>query len=405
MCLVDDAQWLDEASALTLGFVARRLLAESVLLVFAVREPPAGETLPDLPELPITGLPDRESRTLLESVVTGRLDHRVRDRILGESRGNPLALLELPRGLAPAEMAGGFVSPAAGPCRARSSRAFSGAFKTLPVEARRLLLTAAADPVGDVTLLRRAAERLGIDVDAAAAQADTSELVTLGTRVRFRHPLVRSAVYGAASPSERQEAHRALGESIDAEVDPDRRAWHRAQAAPGPDEDVAEELERCAVRAQARGGIAAMAAFLERATALTPEPNRRADRALDAAQAKLQAGAFEPAAALIVMAEAGTPRRSQGRSDRFAQRRDRVRAEPRQRSDCAAARRRRQARAARRRTGAGDILGRCSGGDLRRPSGARPGASGGWRSGAGRAAGAVASVVRQAAGRSRRSSY
>ena len=313
-----------------MGFVARRLLAESVLLVFAVREPTPGKTLAGLPELPVPGLPERESRTLLDSVVTGRLDQRVRDRILGESRGNPLALLELPRGLAGADMAGGFVGPDAGPLSSQIEQGFLRRLQSLPVEARRLLLTAAADPVGDVTLLRRAAERLGIDVDAAAAQADASELITLGTRVRFRHPLVRSAVYGAASLSERQEAHRALAESIDADVDPDRRAWHRAQAASGPDEDVAVELERSAERAQARGGIAAVAAFLERSAVLTPDPARRSQRAVEAAQAKLRAGAFESAAALLAIAAGRTPRRAQARADRPSARPDRVRAEPRQ---------------------------------------------------------------------------
>ncbi|WP_199237346.1 helix-turn-helix transcriptional regulator [Kribbella antiqua] len=305
VCLIDDAQWLDNASALTLAFVARRLLAESVMLVFAVREPTPEKTLAGLPELPVKGLHDRDSRTLLDSVVTGPLDQRVRDRIVAEARGNPLALLELPRGWTAAEMAGGFGGLQARPLSGQIEREFLRRVESLPAETRHLMVTAAAEPVGDGRLLRRAADFLGIDVDAAAS--DASELMTLDSRVRFRHPLVRSAVYRAASLTDRQNAHRALAESIDADVDPDRRAWHRAQAAPGPDEDVAVELERSAERAQARGGIAAVAAFLERASELTQDPARRSQRALEAAQAKFRAGAFEPAAALLATARAGQP--------------------------------------------------------------------------------------------------
>ncbi|MCT9078300.1 ATP-binding protein [Streptomyces fulvoviolaceus] len=305
VCLVDDAQWLDRASALTLAFVARRLLAESVVLVFAVREPSAGEALGGLPELPVTGLTERDSRTLLDSVVTGPLDQRVRDRIVAEARGNPLALLELPRGLTAAEMAGGFGRPDAWPLSSQIEQGFLRRVQSLPAATQRLLFTAAAEPVGDATLLRRAAERLGIDVDAAASHTDAADLITLGTSVRFRHPLVRSAAYRAAGPTDRREVHKALAEATDAQLDPDRRAWHLAAAASEPDETVAAELERSASRAQARGGIAAAAAFLQRAAALTQDPARRAERAVDAAQAKLHAGAFEPAAALLATAEAG----------------------------------------------------------------------------------------------------
>ncbi|MEU0075851.1 AAA family ATPase [Streptomyces sp. NPDC006332] len=305
LCLIDDAQWLDRASALTLEFVARRLLAESVVLVFAVREPNADEALGSLPELFVTGLTKHDSRTLLDSVVTGPLDQRVRDRIVAESRGNPLALLELPRGLTAAELAGGFGRPDASPLSSQIEQGFLRRVQSLPAETRRLLFTAAAEPVGDVTLLRRAAERLGIDADAAASHADAAELITLGTRVRFRHPLVRSAAYRAAGPNDRREVHKALADATDTQLDPDRRAWHLAAAASGPDEMVAAELERSAGRAQARGGIAAAAAFLQRSATLTQDPARRAHRAVDAAQAKLHAGAFEPAAALLATAEAG----------------------------------------------------------------------------------------------------
>jgi hypothetical protein len=266
VCLVDDAQWLDRVSAQTLEFVARRLLAEPILLVFAVREPSPGETLAGLPELLVTGLTERDSRTLLDSVVTGPLDERVRDRIVAETRGNPLALLELPRGLTAAELTG-FGSPDAQPLSSQVEQEFLRRVESLPAEAQRLVFTAAAEPVGDGTLLRRAAERLGIDVDAVVSHPDLTELITLGTRVRFRHPLVRSAAYRAASPNDLREVHQALADATDAELDPDRRAWHMARATAGPDETVAAELERSAGRARARGGVAAAGALRQRAHA------------------------------------------------------------------------------------------------------------------------------------------
>jgi DNA-binding CsgD family transcriptional regulator len=305
VCLVDDAQWLDQASALTLAFVARRLLAESVLTVFAVREPAPEQALAGLPELTVKGLLERDSRTLLDSVVSGPLDRRVRDRILVEARGNPLALLELPRGSTAAELAGGFGNPEARPLSSQIEREFLRRVESLPADSRRLVITAAAEPVGDVRLLRRAAQRLGVDLEPAVSGA--SELLTIGATVSFRHPLVRSAAYRAASPDERREVHHALASSIDPEIDPERRAWHRAQAAAGPDEIVAGELEDSAERAQARGGIAAVAAFLERASELTQDPVRRSQRALQAAGAKFRAGAFEPAAALLATATDGPP--------------------------------------------------------------------------------------------------
>ena len=303
VCLVDDAQWLDRVSAQTLAFVARRLLAERVGLVFAVRAASDEHELAGLPEQVVGGLSDGDARALLDSA-TGRLDERVRDRIVAETRGNPLALLELPRGLTPAELAGGFALPDAAPLASQIEQSFLRQLQPLPVETRRLLLTAAAEPVGDVTLLWRAAERLGIGADAAAP-AEAAGLIELGTRVRFRHPLVRSAAYRAAGGSELQEVHRALADVTDPDLDPDRRAWHLAHAAVGPDEEVAAELERSAGRAQARGGLAAAAAFLERATMLTTEPAHRAQRALTAAQAKHQAGAPDAALELLATAKAG----------------------------------------------------------------------------------------------------
>jgi DNA-binding CsgD family transcriptional regulator len=304
VCLVDDAQWLDRVSAQMLAFVARRLLAERVALVFAVREPCDEHELAGLSEQVVAGLGDRDARALLDSAVAGRLDERVRDRIVAEAHGNPLALLELPRGLTPAELAGGFALPDASPLASKIEQSFLRQLQPLPVETRRLLLTAAAEPVGDVTLLWRAAERLGIGADAATP-AEAAGLIELGAQVRFRHPLVRSAAYRAAGVGDLQEVHRALADVTDPDLDPDRRAWHRAHAAVGADAEVASELERSAGRAQARGGLAAAAAFLERAAMLTVEPAHRAQRALAAAQAKHQAGAPDAALELLAGAKAG----------------------------------------------------------------------------------------------------
>jgi DNA-binding CsgD family transcriptional regulator len=301
-CVVDDAQWLDLASAQALVFVARRLLAESVALLIATRE--LNEELEGLPRLVVEGLRDADARALLGSVLRVPLDDRVRERIVAETRGNPLALLELPRGLTPDELAGGFGLPDVPGLSGRIEDSFRRRWAGLPAETQRLLLVAAAEPVGDPVLLWRAAERLGIGVQAAG---HTDGLLKIAARVTFRHPLVRSAVYRAASPEDRQEAHRALADATDPEVDADRRAWHLAHATPGFDEEVASELERSAGRAQARGGLAAAAAFLERAAALTPEPSRRAGRALAAAQAKQEAGAFEAALGLLAIAESGPP--------------------------------------------------------------------------------------------------
>jgi DNA-binding CsgD family transcriptional regulator len=302
-CVVDDAQWLDQASVQCLAFAARRLLAERIALVFAVRGPGGDLELAGLPGLTVTGLVNADARTLLASAVGGRLDAEVRDRIVAETRGNPLALLQLPRGLGPAELAGGFWLPDPRPLASRIENSFHRQFESLPRETQRFLLTAAADPTGAMTVLWRAGGLQGIPADADAP-AQAAGLVELGARVHFGHPLVRSAVYQAAAPGDRREAHRALAEATDSAVDPDRRAWHRAHAAIGPDEDVAAELEGSAGRARARGGMAAAAAFLERAAALTPDPPRRAERALAAAQAKVQAGAFDAAVRLLGVAEA-----------------------------------------------------------------------------------------------------
>jgi DNA-binding CsgD family transcriptional regulator len=304
VCLVDDAQWLDHASAQVLGFVARRLAADSVGLVFAARVP--GDELAELPELVVEGLQEADARALLEAALTGPLDAQVRDRMMAEASGNPLALLELPRGLPPAELAGGFALPDAIPLSGRIEESFRRRLDALPADTRLLVQLAAADPVGDPLLVWRAAERLGIATQAATPAAEAG-LLEVGTRVLFRHPLVRSAAYRSASTEQRRAVHGALAEVTDPQLDPDRRAWHWAQAAPGPDEKVAEELERSAGRAQARGGLAAAAAFLERAALLTPEPGRRARRLLAAARAKRAAGALDAALGLLVAVEASAP--------------------------------------------------------------------------------------------------
>jgi DNA-binding CsgD family transcriptional regulator len=302
ICLVDNQQWLDHASAQVLGFVARRLAAESIGLVFAARVP--GDELAGLPELVVEGLQEADARALLDTVVTGPLDAPVRDRIVAETHGNPLALLELPWRVGPAELAGGFALPDAMPLAGRIEESFRRRLAALPADTRVLVLVAAAEPVGDPVLVWRAARRLGIGVEAATPGADAG-LLEVGARVRFQHPLVRSAAYRAASLQERQDIHRALAQATDPTIDPDRRAWHRAQAAPGPDEDVAAELERSASRAQARGGLAAAAAFLERAAMLSPGPARRARRLLAAARATRAAGALDAALGLLVTLEAG----------------------------------------------------------------------------------------------------
>jgi DNA-binding CsgD family transcriptional regulator len=302
LCVVDDAQWLDQASAQALAFAARRLLAEPVAVIFAAREP--GGEFTGLPELLVQGLEDTDARALLGSYLSLLLDEQVSDRVLAEMRGNPLALLELPRGFTPGELAGGFGVLTAAGLPDRIEQSYLRRYQALPPAARRLLLAAAAEPTGDPVVVWRAAKRLGIRPDAAVAGAADGLLVT-GARMRFRHPLVRSAIYRAASPPERRAVHQALAEATDPQADPDRRAWHLAQAAPGPDEEVAGELERSAGRAQARGGVAAAAAFLERAVALTLDPVRRADQALAAADAKLQVMAFDAALGLLATAEAG----------------------------------------------------------------------------------------------------
>jgi DNA-binding CsgD family transcriptional regulator len=300
VCLVDDAQWLDEPSRQVLGFVGRRLLAEPVLLLLAVRE--AGEELlfPALTSLTLEGLTEEDARALLTAAVPGQLDEHVRDRIVAETQGNPLSLLELPREMSSGELAGGYGVPHVG---GQMEEHFARRVNGLPESTRRLLLLAAADPTGDATLLWRAAETFGVPRSAAAA-AESGQLIDIGSHVRFHHPLVRSAAYAAGTLDDRCAAHAALAAATDAEIDPERRVWHLAAAATGPDEAVALQLEQMAAAAQARAGLAAAAAFLERSVQLSADPQRRAERALAAAHAHLHAGAFDTARALLAEARA-----------------------------------------------------------------------------------------------------
>lgn len=309
LCVVDDAQWLDHASAQVLGFVARRLRTESVAAVFAVRDADDHARSPELlglPELRVTGLTDEHSRVLLTSAHPGPLDGRVLERVTAESQGNPLALLELPRGFTPAELAGGFGTFGSVSVPRRIEESFRRQIEALSPATRQVLVVAAAEPVGDPVLLWRAVDRLGIDSRAtASSRGEASGLVEFASPVRFRHPLLRSVIYNGASTDQRRSAHRALGEVVDPLVDPDRRAWHLAQATAEPDEEVAAELERSAGRAESRGGLMAAASFLERATALTPDLVRRGERALAAAEARYQAGVPEASLRLLSLADAG----------------------------------------------------------------------------------------------------
>ncbi|MFJ3799587.1 AAA family ATPase [Streptomyces sp. NPDC090088] len=303
-CLVDDTQWLDRVSAQTLAFVARRMLAEPLALVFASREQRGRDEWAGLPELTLDGLDDTDARALLDAAADGPMDERIRDRVLAEARGNPLALLELPRGQVEAEAAGGHDGSGPGPVTGRIERSYLARVRSLPEATRRLLLIAAAEPIGDVALLRQAAARLDIGPDAAEP-AVRAGLLDVGALVRFRHPLLRSAVHRSAGLAELREVHRVLAEVTDPVLDPDRRAWHLARATVRPDEAIAAELESSAGRALARGGAAAAAAFLAHAAVLTPHPRRKASRALAAAGAKLRAGAPAAARDLLALARSG----------------------------------------------------------------------------------------------------
>jgi DNA-binding CsgD family transcriptional regulator len=302
VCLIDDAQWLDRSSAQVIAFVARRLQADSMLLVLAERDSLLRSEFETLPSQPVVGLSDRDARELLGSALAGPMDVNVREQILAETRGNPLALLELTRGMSLPGEAGEFGLPSQARLPSRIEMSFRHQVDQLPTATRQLLLVAAADPTGEPALLWRAAALLGIPREAVGP-AEENGLLAIGGRVAFRHPLLRSAIYRAGTGDERRNAHRALAEATDS--DPDRRAWHRAQATLEPDEEIADELERSATRAQSRGGFAATAAFLRRAAELTPTPDRRSQRALEAAAAAEVAGMPDDALALLASAEAG----------------------------------------------------------------------------------------------------
>lgn len=302
ICLVDDEQWLDRASAQACAFVARRLDADAMGIIFASREP--GQETSGLAQLPVAGLSAAEARSLLDSVIASPMDGRVRERIVAETRGNPLALRELARASSRGELAGGFGLPGAVMPPQDLDKEFRRQLDDLPAASQRFLPLAAADPIGESPMVWDAAERLGLGPEAATPAVEAG-LLELGSEMRFRHPLVRSAAYRSASRGARIAVHNALAQAVDPRIDPDRRAWHRAHATTKPDEQVAAELERCAAAAQARGGLSAVAAFMERSARLTPEPAGRAGRALAAAQARLQAGATESALALLGEVEAG----------------------------------------------------------------------------------------------------
>jgi len=302
--VVDDAQWLDRASIEVLGFVSRRLEAESVVVLFAARGSPL-EALAGLPEFTIGPLSRIDSRALLASAISGPLDAEVEDRIIAEAQGNPLALLELPRSSGPADAAGGFAVPRGGSIPGRLEDSFRHRIEALPRDTRRLLLLAAAEPLGDPDLLWAAADHLDLH-EGAAVPAENQGLFSIRSHVAFRHPLVRSAVYSGAVPEERRQVHHALAAVTNPVSDPDRRAWHRAEASSQGNEEIAAELERSAQRAHARGGLAAEAAFMQRAAALTPGRAERARRALAAAEAKLSAGALEEARELVELARQGS---------------------------------------------------------------------------------------------------
>ena len=304
LCLVDDAQWLDQVSVEVLGFVARRLYADQVGVLFTVREGEDPAALAGLPQLRLSGLPEQVAGELLAAAAPAPVDGQVCRQIVAGVAGNPLALVEAAGELTPEELSGG--TPLGWPLRfgGRLEERYLARVRALPADTQMLLLVAAADPTGDQALMAKAAGQLGVGLDAGEA-VGTGRLVSWQPRVRFRHPLIRSAAYYAASVGARRRAHQALAAVTDPDADPDRRAWHLAEAAAGPDEQIAAELERSAGRAQARGGLAAAAAFLERAATLTPDPGRRIERMLEAAQASLQAGAFGKARDLLAITQAG----------------------------------------------------------------------------------------------------
>jgi AAA ATPase domain len=309
--IVDDAQWLDRSSLQAIGFVSRRLPAATVAIMIAARDTGGDGELAGLPELRLAGLSTEDAGTLFDSVVTGPTDPAVRDRIIAETRGNPLALLELPRAWTAAELVEGLAESARVTLTGQLELAFAKRLGELPPDTQTFLALAAAEPKGDPALLWSAAQQLGLDW-GAASPAERAGLIEFGPRVYFRHPLVRATAYRAAPVRKRLEVHRALAEVTDPIRDADRRAWHRACSTVTHDEGIAVELERSAGRAKARGGLLAAASLLERAALLTPDGAGRANRTLAAAQAKRDAGALESALGLLSAVESEPPSELRG---------------------------------------------------------------------------------------------
>ena len=395
ICVVDNVQWLDEASARALAFVARHLAAGPVALLLAVRPCDLEHQLAGLAELMVGGLANGDARALLSSAVTGRLDEGVRDELVAEARGNPGVLLELAGAMSPEELAGGFGLPLAAVLAEPVEDSFRERLAPLPEATRRLLLVAAAEPTSDPVLVWQAAAVLGVR-PGAVTPAEEAGLIESAGRVRFRDPLARFAVYRAASPQERRIVHHALAVAADPDADRDRRAWHHGRAAPDVDEEIAAELERAAPAVRGSGGLAADAAFRERAAELTPAPGERARRALAAAQVKHQAGSAEGARRLLALAQAG-PLDEVGRAEAELLRAQLTADAPRPGRAAAAGHGGAAARAAAPRAGAASLPGRVLGGAGRRPAGGRPGAEG-RQGGTGRPAAGGAAARRPAAG-------
>ena len=304
LCVADDAQWLDRVSVEVLGFVARRLLADRVGMLFAVRtgEGEQHAVLAGLPELTLRGLPAEAAGEVLAAAASGPVDRQVGARLVAETTGNPLALAEFAGELSSDQLSGAV--PLRGPLRfgGRLERLYQSRITDLPDETQRLLLVAAAEQLKDQAKIWRAARSLGIGPEAAEAPG-AARLVVWEPRIEFRHPLIRSAAYYAAPVAVRRQAHAALAAATDPRADPDRRAWHLAEAAAGPDEEVAAALEESAARARARGGWASSAVSWQRAAELTPDPGRRARRLLQAAEDWLVAG--EASVAGVLAGRAG----------------------------------------------------------------------------------------------------
>ena len=302
VCAVDDVEWLDDASAEVLAFVARRLESEPLVLLLTCGDPAGGGLrFNKLPELEVNGLSEADSRELLSRAAGSGLGDEVRDRLVGELEGNPLALLELARELTAAQLSGSSPLPDALPLSARLEETLLRGVRALPSETQSLLLLVAAERSGEPDLLWRAADQLGI---SQSALGPAESVLRTGTQIAFRHGLVRAAVYASATEGLRRDAHLALAGAMDPVLDRHRAAWHSARASVGADESIAAELQASAETAMDRGGYPAAGAFLELSAQHTPKASRRATRRLDAVQAQLSAGALDKASTLLTQASA-----------------------------------------------------------------------------------------------------